>query len=401
MKFLFSSLFFIAFTNVLIAQTSLPLIPYHDNGAGKWGYADTTGKVVIQPKWGSVAFFFYQHAAVAVNNKWGAIDKNGKQIIQPQYDEIKIDEQVIKVNKKNRWGACNLLGKLIVAPMYDDIFVNGGLVFVYLNGKEGYYSYEGKLIVKPAYDRLSFDFYVPDKYKKSITNKFLLGAKGDQYYLINIITGKAKLAPEGVEDGGPSTTAELLEFKEQVPAITEETKQKVKQLYNADSVIYQAGRISWYKIKKDSKCGAVVINYVNELVKVCDYLYTDVADVQRNRFFSGKELMEGYMILAKAKEGFGVISDKGKVLIPFEFDNIIIKEGIFEEGLVVEKNEKKGFWFYYTGMKSIPPEYLNINFYRKLHFPVQGSNSHPFMIFRAEKINIWGFVGQNGVEYFK
>lgn len=59
--------------------------------------------------------------AKKVNNKWGFIDSNGKQIIEPKY------EKVTEINKygfagiklDGKWGAVNNEGKIIVEPKYE------------------------------------------------------------------------------------------------------------------------------------------------------------------------------------------------------------------------------------------------------------------------------------------
>ena len=59
------------------------------------GYINTKGKVVIAPIWNAALDFSEGLAAVAMgddeNSKWGFIDSTGKVIIEPQYDEVTPD----------------------------------------------------------------------------------------------------------------------------------------------------------------------------------------------------------------------------------------------------------------------------------------------------------------------
>lgn len=55
----------------------------------KWGFADTTGKIVIAPQFEWAHDFSEGLAAVrvGVRGKWGYIDKTGAVVIKPQFDE--------------------------------------------------------------------------------------------------------------------------------------------------------------------------------------------------------------------------------------------------------------------------------------------------------------------------
>src|SRR5271170_5871761 len=47
------------------------------NDSPKWGYVDSTGKVVITPRFDATSSFSERLAAVQVNGKWGYIDTSG------------------------------------------------------------------------------------------------------------------------------------------------------------------------------------------------------------------------------------------------------------------------------------------------------------------------------------
>ena len=54
----------------------------------KWGFIDTTGNVVVAPKYNEVTNFSYGVARVRVGRKWGLIDTAGKIIIKIECDFI-------------------------------------------------------------------------------------------------------------------------------------------------------------------------------------------------------------------------------------------------------------------------------------------------------------------------
>ncbi|MDR1746328.1 MAG: WG repeat-containing protein [Tannerella sp.] len=91
------------------------LVPVHDETIGKWGYADTTGKNVILPKWDKVGEFSEELAVVCTGGKYGFINRKGLEIIKPQYDaaapfadgqaEVEIDGKIGKIDAKGNAAA--------------------------------------------------------------------------------------------------------------------------------------------------------------------------------------------------------------------------------------------------------------------------------------------------------
>jgi hypothetical protein len=55
----------------------------------RYGYMDTTGRVVIQMQFMNAQHFSEGFAAVEVDGKWGYIDRNGQMVIQPQFHKAK------------------------------------------------------------------------------------------------------------------------------------------------------------------------------------------------------------------------------------------------------------------------------------------------------------------------
>ena len=55
--------------------------------AGKWGFMDDKGKLVIAQKFDEVGAFSLGLAAVRIGEKWGYIDKNGRMSIAPRFAE--------------------------------------------------------------------------------------------------------------------------------------------------------------------------------------------------------------------------------------------------------------------------------------------------------------------------
>src|SRR5688572_1195390 len=82
-KYLLFTLFFLS--NITFAQVSYqPLFKIYENGL--YGYIDSTGKVVIPPKYKSAGEFSEGLAPVRENGYYGYIDESGKYVLHPQYD---------------------------------------------------------------------------------------------------------------------------------------------------------------------------------------------------------------------------------------------------------------------------------------------------------------------------
>ena len=54
----------------------------------KWGFVDTTGNVVIAPKYDEVSNFVDGLAKVRISRKWGLVDTKGNIVIKPTFVAI-------------------------------------------------------------------------------------------------------------------------------------------------------------------------------------------------------------------------------------------------------------------------------------------------------------------------
>ena len=63
------------------------LFPITD-AAGKYGFVNAAGEVVIEPRYDYVDRFFEGRAAVMLGDKWGFIDETGTEIAALQFDGV-------------------------------------------------------------------------------------------------------------------------------------------------------------------------------------------------------------------------------------------------------------------------------------------------------------------------
>ncbi len=119
---------------------------------GKFGVIDKKGNFVIQAKFEAIKNFKENVAAVCLNDKWGFIDKKGKIIIKAKYDFIddKDDEMVMFGSKR---GLCLLLSKEnILGCFHED------LALARINKKYGFIDKNENWVIEAKYDEVE-DFY--------------------------------------------------------------------------------------------------------------------------------------------------------------------------------------------------------------------------------------------------
>ncbi len=96
--------------------------------AGKYGFQDTEGNIVIPVKY-QVAYSFSEGLAqVRLNNKWGFVNKKGEAICSFLYDDCNAFQEGLAVVQSNgKYGYINKEGKIIFPCIYDwaNDFQNG------------------------------------------------------------------------------------------------------------------------------------------------------------------------------------------------------------------------------------------------------------------------------------
>lgn len=107
------------------AQERTPgsLLPFARDG--KMGFADTAGRVVIEPRFSIPSFmgeklllgFDEGLARIKERDKWGYIDATGRVVIPPRFDEARpFTDGVALVRVGGKWGYVNKSGAFIWEP---------------------------------------------------------------------------------------------------------------------------------------------------------------------------------------------------------------------------------------------------------------------------------------------
>ena len=124
----------------------------------KWGFADSTGKMVIDPIF-DLTWGFSEGseglAAVKVRDKWGYINPESEIVINLQFDYAwSFSEGLAAVKIEDKYGYIDKSGKMVIKPQFDLAgFFCEGLATVEIGHKRGYINRKGKIVIKPQFDR--------------------------------------------------------------------------------------------------------------------------------------------------------------------------------------------------------------------------------------------------------
>lgn len=134
------------------------LVPILDNSTGKWGFADTLGKMIITPQWDTANDFSECLAVIGLNNKYGYINETGIEIIQLKYDFAEnFSNNLALVSLNGKWGFVDKTGIEKISIKYDKAApFSEGLAEVELDGKIGSIDTTGAIIVPFLYKELLY-----------------------------------------------------------------------------------------------------------------------------------------------------------------------------------------------------------------------------------------------------
>lgn len=129
---------------------------------GKFGYKDTTGKVIIAPSF-TFAFDFSEGLAVAgkgenkLSSKYGFINTKGEWVIPPSYNAAdEFSEGLARVQINGKWGYIDKTGKIIITPQFQLCYeFKNGYAMAQIKNKFGLIDKTGKFIITPEYYNLT------------------------------------------------------------------------------------------------------------------------------------------------------------------------------------------------------------------------------------------------------
>lgn len=88
---------------------------------GGYGYIDTKGKIVIEPKFDRAYNFREGLAAVEIDGKQGYIDKRGKIAIEPKFSQAStFNEGMAQIEIKGKCGYIDSTGEIVIPAKFDN-----------------------------------------------------------------------------------------------------------------------------------------------------------------------------------------------------------------------------------------------------------------------------------------
>jgi hypothetical protein len=121
---------------------------------GRWGFADTDGRVVIPAEYDRAEDFAEERAAVRRDKLWGFIDRDGKTVAECRFSKVMpfAGGRAVVTTPESKQGVLDREGRLVVPARFDRVYpFREGVARVVLDLKVGYVDREGKVIREPEF----------------------------------------------------------------------------------------------------------------------------------------------------------------------------------------------------------------------------------------------------------
>jgi len=140
---------------------------YGDKNNGKWGYINRQGEIVVPARFDKVSRFFNQRAVVTVAGKVGFVAPDGTSIVEPEFDDTTGFYGGNAFVKKNlKWQLIGTSGSPLTNDKFSNVggFSEGLAPFSGLNNSDtkGFVSLDGRIAIElpenvhPDFERLGF-----------------------------------------------------------------------------------------------------------------------------------------------------------------------------------------------------------------------------------------------------
>lgn len=326
------------------------IIPFRQDQL--WGYSDVNGNILYQPFCDSTGFFTYSYnrrtylAHIYNKSKTGLINDKFEMVLSVKYDSISTtgyDFVGLFIARYNgKFGVFGSKDKVVVKPEYDSIKYNI-YHLVYKKGKFGVCDSLGKMITPVIYDSV---YRVPDKllYKTEYGVENLVVVTGKKHYRID--------------------------------------KNGIKTIYNPP-IQTRKEEDENYEVFGDQ--GGYQIEYPQS---PGSQKYEETIIIEGDPIAGFRPF---YMVRKGQK--WGLYDRNGVFIVPIECSKMIKQH----RSVVFEKN---GLWGGFCGngsYKPIEPAYQFMRYFDT----VQYAPNKYLGLFLVNKNGKWGYVGDNGVEFFR
>lgn len=387
-------------------QESLDNIPYEKSVLkykenGKYGLINLSGKKITNPIYDDIQALEYKEGMLTVkqNDKFGIININGDEIIKVKYDGIQADQYSlnenhnkkagfivsIKTNDGYKFGYINYKGKTLLETEYNEIarinYINDGesvYLVAFKNGQAGLFKNKSK-VLENEYEDIQFD---------NINNLLILQRNGKQG--VSDLDGKKiiQLEYDNIIITGNSINAQ----KGDEVTVFNSEGEKLKNS-NFISVLETDNKNYFITIDKNENYG--VIDKDDNVIIDNKYTFIDY-------------LFDNYFV-AQNEQKIGIVDDKGKEVIKFDYDVLQkiegtdLIQGIKNENIdLIDKNMKKILTMK-NAQIDIKENYIKIyNSEDRKYLQYDGKEVSNINVIKEAKLfakksnNKWGFVDKNG-----
>jgi hypothetical protein len=148
-------------------EGSSPVHRYPVQQDGAWGYIDTTGQVVIEPRFEAAEPFSYELARVVLDGEPAFIDSTGSVVLRPDVSASRrgpftekgpavrsFSEGLAAASPSDTplWGFIDTTGTCVIEPQFLRAYsFSNGRAAVEKNGAFGYIDPDGEMVIKPQY----------------------------------------------------------------------------------------------------------------------------------------------------------------------------------------------------------------------------------------------------------
>lgn len=387
-------------------QESLDNIPYEKSVLkykenGKYGLINLSGKKITKPIYDDIQALEYKEGMLTVkqNDKFGIININGDEIIKVKYDGIQADQYSlnenhnkkagfivsIKTNDGYKFGYINYKGKTLLETEYNEIarinYINDNesvYLVAFKNGQAGLFKNKSK-VLENEYEDIQFD---------NINNLLILQRNGKQG--VSDLDGKKiiQLEYDNIIITGNSINAQ----KGDEVTVFNSEGEKLKNS-NFISVLETDNKNYFITIDKNENYG--VIDKDDNVIIDNKYTFIDY-------------LFDNYFV-AQNEQKIGIVDDKGKEVIKFDYDVLQkiegtdLIQGIKNENIdLIDKNMKKILTMK-NAQIDIKENYIKIyNSEDRKYLQYDGKEVSNINVIKEAKLfakksnNKWGFVDKNG-----
>jgi len=364
--------------NAQINVANKVLIPYREKNL--WGFSDTLGNIKVKPIYKEIKDFFIDKDTdftsmyvVKTNKNYYVIDRNNK-IILPEtnnYDSIYLNKFYFDrfyIYKKGKMGLYK--NKELIPCLYDKVTILTNESYEVKNGElAGLINSKGKLIIPLAYQNIHPSWEEKDENNSEYVWVAEKEFEEKKFYDFKI---PSKFDKRSYYDKIISEESRNGDFDDD-----DEKQKKELELRYDEVAIASYNKIAY--VTKNNKKGLVRLPNLEEIISP---IYDELQDY-------GWDNQES-VYKVKLNNKYGLVKPRNVIVLKCEFDEILV------EGILV-KEGKKGCIIFNSNYPYIEPKYLDIKKYDQISI----NDNWQFGLFEVTTKNGKGYVGENGVEFFK